>query len=61
MSMIGILAIWVIGVFTGAIFAMYADELAQWAEVVLVAASLALALVIAFVSSRGEVNWPRHS
>jgi hypothetical protein len=61
MSTIGILVIWAIGVFTGGIFVMYAHELSQWAEVILGAASLALALMIAFVSYRGEVNWPRHS
>jgi len=61
MGTIGIFAIWAIGVFTGGILVVYAHQLAQWAEVILGAASLALAMLIAFVSSRGEVNWPRHS
>ncbi len=61
MRAIWIFVIWAIGVFTGGILVTYAHELARWAEVIVGAASLALALIIAFVACRGEVNWPRHS
>jgi hypothetical protein len=61
MSTIGILAIWAIGVLTGAVLAVYASELARWGEVILAIASCALALMIALATYRGGVNWPRHS
>lgn len=61
MSTIGILAIWAIGVLTGAVLVIYASELARWGEVILAATSLALALMIALATYRGGVNWPRHS
>jgi hypothetical protein len=61
MSTIGLLAIWAIGVVTGAVLVIYANELARWGEVILAAASCVLALMIALATYRGGVNRPRHS
>ena len=61
MSTIGLVAIWAIGVLTGAVLVIYANELARWGEVILAIASCALALMIAFATYGGGVNWPRHS
>jgi hypothetical protein len=61
MSTIGILAIWGIGVLTGSLLVIYANELAQWGGFILAAASCALALLIALATYSGGLNRPRHS